>query len=79
MLVISSGWCWISRPTWRAEDLPSAALKWPHERSVKRLAHGRGVGRHVDEPDVGMRLHMVCQELLTDVRGTHVHEADPWR
>ena len=25
-----------------------------------------------------MRLHMEGQELLTDVHGTHVHEADPW-
>ena len=45
--------------------------------SVERLAHGRGVGWHEDEPDVGMRLHMEGQELLTDVHGTHVHEADP--
>ena len=41
-------------------------------------AHGRGVGRHVDEPDVGMRLPMEDQEFLADVQGTHVHEADPW-
>ena len=46
--------------------------------SVEWLAHGRGVGRHVDEPDVGMRFHMFGQELLTDVHGTHVQEADPW-
>ena len=49
-----------------------------HVGSVERLAHGRGVGRHVDDPDVGMRLSMEDQELLADVRGTHVHEADPW-
>ena len=50
---------------------------WPHVGSVGRLAHGRGVG-HEDEPDEGMRLHKEGQELLTDVHGTHVHEADPW-
>ena len=53
-------------------------LEWPHVSSVERLAHGRGVGWHEDEPDVGMRLHAEGQELLTDVHGTHVHEADPW-
>ena len=78
MLAMSSGWCWISPPTWRAEDRPSAALERSHVGSVERLPHGRGVGRHEDEPDVGMRLHMEGQELLTDVHGTHVHEADPW-
>ena len=45
--------------------------------SVERLVHGRGVGWHVDVPDVGMRLLMEGQELRTDVHGTHVHEADP--
>ena len=45
--------------------------EWPHVVSVKRLAHG-------DEPDVGMGPHKDGQELLTDVHGTHVHEADPW-
>ena len=49
-----------------------------HVGSVERLAHGRGVGRHVDEPDVGMRLPMEDQELLANGHGTHVHEADPW-
>ena len=53
-------------------------LEWPHVGSVQRLAHGRGVGRHEDEPDVGMRLPMEGQELVADVHGTHVHEADPW-
>ena len=53
-------------------------LERSHVGSVERLPHGRGVGRHEDEPDVGMRLHMEGQELLTDVHGTHVHEADPW-
>ena len=28
-------------------------LEWPHVGSVERLAHGRGVGWHEDEPDVG--------------------------
>ena len=32
--------------------------------SVERLAHGRGVGRHTDEPDVGMRQSMEDQETL---------------
>ena len=53
-------------------------LEGSHVGSVERLAHGRGVGRHVDEPDVGMRLPMEDQEFLSDVHGTHVHEADPW-
>ena len=53
-------------------------LEGSHVGSVERLAHGRGVGRHVDEPDVGMRLPMEGQEFLADVHGTHVHEADPW-
>ena len=52
-------------------------LEGSHIGSVQRLAHGRGVGRHEDEPDVGMRLPMVGQELLADVHDTHVHEADP--
>ena len=38
-------------------------LEWSHVSSVERLAHGRGVGRHVDEPDVGIRLHMDGQEV----------------
>ena len=53
-------------------------LEGSHVGSVERLAHSRGVGRHVDEPDVGMRLSMEDQELLADVHGTQVHEADPW-
>ena len=53
-------------------------LEGSHVGSVERLAHGRCVGRHVDEPNVGMRQSMEGQELLTDVPGTHVHEADPW-
>ena len=53
-------------------------LEGSHVGSVQRLAHGRGVGRHEDEPDVGMRQSMEGQELLADVHGTHVHEADPW-
>ena len=60
----------------RAED--QRGLERSHVSSIERLAHGRGVGRHEDEPDVGMRLHMEGQELLTDVHGTHVHEAYPW-
>ena len=32
---------------------------------------------HVDEPDVGIRLPLEGQELLTDAHGTRVHEADP--
>ena len=27
-------------------------VEWPHVGSVERLAHGRGVGWHEDEPDV---------------------------
>ena len=53
-------------------------LEGSHVGSVEPLAHGRGVGRHMDEPDVGMRQSMEGQELLTDVHGTHVQEADPW-
>ena len=53
-------------------------LERSHVSSVEWLAHSRGVGRHADEPDVGMRLHMEGQELLTDVHGTHIHEANPW-
>ena len=53
-------------------------LEGSHVCSVQRLAHGRGVGRHEDEPDVGMHLPMEGQELVADVHGTHVHEADPW-
>ena len=53
-------------------------LERSHVGSVERLAHGRGVGRHVVEPDVGIRLPTEGQELLTDVHGTHVHEANPW-
>ena len=30
-------------------------LEWPQLSSVERLAHGRGVGWHEDEPDVGRR------------------------
>ena len=55
-----------------------SGLEWPHARSVERLGHGRGVGWHEDEPDVGMRLPMEGQELLIDVHGTHVHAADAW-
>ena len=55
-----------------------SGLEGSQKGSVERLAHGRGVGRHVDEPDVGMRLPMEGQEFLADVHGTHVHEADPW-
>ena len=36
-------------------------LEWPHVGFVELLANCRGVGRHVDEPDVGMRLHMEGQ------------------
>ena len=53
------------------------SLEGSQRGSVERRAHGRGVGRHVDEPDVGMRLPMEDQELLADVHGTHVHEAHP--
>ena len=53
-------------------------LEGSHVGSVERLAHGRGVGRHKDELDVGMRQSMEGQELSTDVPGTHVHAADPW-
>ena len=52
-------------------------LEGSQKGSVERLAHGRGVGRHEDEPDVGMRLPMEGQEHLADVHGTHVQEADP--
>ena len=71
---------------WMVLDLPTnvtcrvpaqRGLEGSHVGSVQRLAHGRGVGRHEDEPDVGMRLPMEGQELLADVHGTHVHEADP--
>ena len=54
------------------------SLEGSHVGCVKRLAHGRGVGWHEDEPDVGMRLPMEGQELLTDVHGAQVHEANPW-
>ena len=53
-------------------------LEGSHVGSFERLAHGCGVGRPIDEPDVGMRQSMEDQELLTDVHGTHVQEADPW-
>ena len=36
------------------------------------------LGGTQDEPDVGMRQSMEGQELLTDVHGAHVQEADPW-
>ena len=45
-------------------------LERSHVGSVERLAHGRDVGRHVDEPDMGMRLPMEDQELLADVQGS---------
>ena len=53
-------------------------LEGSHAGSVERLAHGRGVGRLIDEPDVGMRQPMEGQELLADVHSAHVHEPDPW-
>ena len=72
------GWCWIDQATQRADVLASAALNGLMKDLSRGLAHGRGVGWHVDEPDVGMRLHTDGKEVLTDVHGTHVHEADPW-
>ena len=51
-------------------------LERSHVGSVERLAHGRGVGRHEDEPNVGMRQPHGGPRTLADVRGTHVHEAD---
>ena len=66
-------------PTYATCRVPAqCGLEGSHIGSVERLAHGRGVGRHVDEPDVGMRLPTEDQEFLADVHGTHVHEADPW-
>ena len=56
----------------------SCGIEWPHAGSVERLAHGRDVGWHEDEPDVGMCQSMEGQELLTDVHSAHVHGADPW-
>ena len=53
-------------------------LEWPHVGSGTRLAHDNGVWWHEDKPDVGMRLRVEGQELLTEVHGTHVHEVDPW-
>ena len=50
--------------------LAQCGFERSHVASVERLAHGRGVGWHVDEPDAGTRLHMEGQELLTDVHGT---------
>ena len=54
-------------------------LEGSHIGSVERLAHGRGVGRHVDEPGAGMRLPMEDQEFLAEVHGTHVHGSASWR
>ena len=51
----------------RCRGSAQRGLEWPHVGSIKRPTHGRDV----------MRLPLEGQEPLTDVHGTHVHEADP--